>query len=306
MEIVVKLKPFLLAGILLAVLMISPVSAELTNLSQLYPDMAPYMVTWENAGSDWQPAVNNSGIIWVTYYDMVPPVDLSFILTMNNGDRVAGSIVSEDPWPWYSLVTLTLGSVSNSTGVNHLPFIGVVPRYTLTYGASPLGEVYLVLLDEGRTGGSPYAQNGILVDLVLDPNVQVNPPDVNPAIRLETTSTHMFKVWGYTLTPSQLKHSQTTEPSLFTTFGTVFEVIWIFFYGVIGFVISFIIPNFFLVFSVGEGLLALYVLRKRGSIPAAMGEFISINVGFFEICARIFSYIIDAIYSFWQAVMKWL
>ena len=303
----VKHNPLVVAGLLLAVLLLTcPVSAELTNLSQMYPDMAYYVVRWENAGSDWQPSVNNSGIIWATYYNLAPPVDLSFILTMNNGEQVAGSIVSTDPWPWYSVMTVSLGSMSNTTGVNHLPFIGVVPRYSLTYGASPFGEVYLLLLDEDRTGGQPYARNGILVDLAEDPNVQVNPPDVNPAIRLETTSTHGFQVWGYTLTPSQLKHSVITEPDIITTFSTIFGVIWMFFSGVIEFVISFIIPNFALVFITGEGLLGLYVLRKKSSIPAAMGEFISINLTTFEICARIFSYVIDAIYSFIQAVFKWL
>jgi hypothetical protein len=318
------------ALLLLVLFLVVPVSAELTNLTQPYVDQLPNsclygelgrllgdananvectpqgMLTWENAGSDWQPSYNNSGIIWATYYDLVPPANLSFILTMNSGRQIAGSIVSEDPWPWYSVVTTTLGSVSSTKGVNHLPFIGVLPRYTLAYGIDTAGACYLFLLEQGRTGGEPYSLNGILVDLAVDPSVQVNPPEFDPAIRLETTSTNMFKVWGYSLTADQLKHGEKSGLQGVSTIRMVWDIAWIFFSGGLGFVIGFVIPNLFLVFSVGEGLLALYVLRTKSSIPAAMGAFASINISMFEIVTRIFSYIITGLYEVIQALFKWL
>jgi hypothetical protein len=301
------------AALLGILLLVCPVSAEITNLTQLYPDMAPEVVTWENAGPDWQPSVNNSAMIWADYYDMVPPVDLSFTLTMNNGEQITGGIESHAatglfgiPLPYQDEITTTLGSISSTAQFNHLPFIGVAPRYALTYGAAPTGEVYLVFLEQGRTGGQPYASNGILVDLAVDPNVQVNPPEINPAIRLETTSTNMFKVWGYSLTPEQLRHSKKTYTDIISVMWTTWDVTWGLLGQFIAFLIGFVMPNLVLLLGVGEGLLALLMLRKTGNVVSAAGGFIDVNLLLFDKISTFLSRAVTGLYEFIEAVFHWL
>jgi len=298
------MKRSLLLILVLALICIAmPVSAAVLNLTNPYATDSALQQN-ENVRDGWNTALNNSAIIWLSFFNMPTNVNINFTLISNDGSQIQGYLQSADTLPWQSTLTVSLGGVTNTTVYGHFPFLGITPTYTLTYGVDSQGYNYLVFIPESMTGVPTESCNGAFIcsstdatksftiDTTLDPNVMVNPATITPVIQFNVQADRDISIWGYWISIAELKKVLSQSPdsnnqNILSTFGTA----WSLGSGGLGFFLTVILPNLPLIIMIGDGLLFVYYVDRKGLIGGS-GEWVEKNMVIFDLLLRFYGYLI--------------
>jgi len=304
------------------ILLVGCVSAETMNitkffLSKSYPDqLTPSKITAFTGGNvpdDWITSEFESVIIWVTIQNIpviYGPVNHTFLLTFNDGSHLLGSVKCDPGLLYYSDLTITLGDKSNKTRYFHLPIVGTVSPQVISYGYDEnSGIVYLTLLPSTIAGLTPHEKGELVIDFDTDVILRVDTPTVNPIIRMQSWTDPPISdnklVWGYTVNASELSFSGDRR-GILEVATSVWDSGWGLFGMGFSFFLGFVLPNLFLVLSVGEGILFIWCLRQKSSIPAAIGVWIDKNLYILEICEKIASYLWDFLVAIKTLIFNWI
>lgn len=307
-----RVSVYLVLGILALGLLSCAAGASVVNLTQPYTWIggATQIFQSDPQGStsySYNSATDGLAITWVEITDFHLGAPVYITLTFNDGSTLEGVIDAEDNGWFSGKITVQLGDSINTTEYSTIWASGNgIGDQILTYGVDDSGYCYLTIMPSTRTGGGkgPAAALKILLDTDRDSYGVVNPPSVNPIVKIDVSSTKTFVTLGNGLTPEQVvKSTSASEDTdwLSLLFSAVNMGVVIF-TGVIGFVVGWLIPNFGLAILIGEGLCLLWSLRQTDDVVEGLGLFFKRNLWFADILQKIIMYCITAFWSVIDAI----